>query len=127
MAEVYMLAAVNGFFVLLLFILFWMTGSLTDLSGFEWFSEMLWMSWGQLSGKAPKAGSRRLAVADSCCPYFRCIRRNVCIFAHRRLHQIRPEGTTQEPEAGQRSCFREELLHGDRMERPNAAPHRTAH
>lgn len=55
MAEVYMLAAVNGFFCALLFFAFWLTGSLTDLSGFEWFSEMLWMSWGQLSGKAPKA------------------------------------------------------------------------
>jgi hypothetical protein len=55
MAEVYLLAAVNAFFVFLLFVTFTITGSLTDLSGFEWFSEMLWMSWGQLSGKAPKA------------------------------------------------------------------------
>merc|ERR1711959_212968 len=55
MSEVYLLAGINGFFCMLLFFSFWFTGSLTDLSGFEWFSEMLWMSWGQLSGKAPKA------------------------------------------------------------------------
>ena len=92
--QVYLLGAVNAFFVFLLFIAFSVTGSLTDLNGFEvfwlpsfrcglcravpfavslacfrsfpggpdiiwplwqWFSEMLWMSWGQLSGKAPKA------------------------------------------------------------------------
>jgi hypothetical protein len=55
MSEVYLLAAVNAVFCFMLFVLFWVTGSLTDLSGFEWFSEMFWMSWGQLSGKAPKA------------------------------------------------------------------------
>jgi len=54
-SEVYLLAGVNAFFVFLLFFSFSVTGSLADLSGFEWFSEMLWMSWGQLSGKAPKA------------------------------------------------------------------------
>lgn len=55
LAEVYLLAAVNGAFTIFLFFAFTITGSLTDLSGFEWFSEMFWMSWGQLSGKAPKA------------------------------------------------------------------------
>jgi hypothetical protein len=35
MAEVYLLAAVNAFFVFLLFVTFTITGSLTDLSGFE--------------------------------------------------------------------------------------------
>jgi len=55
MAEVYLLAGVNAFFCFLLFVFFAGTGSLSDLSGFEYFSEMLWMSWGQLSGKAPKA------------------------------------------------------------------------
>merc|ERR1711970_1008056 len=55
MSEVYLLAGINAFFCMLLFFAFWFTGSLTDLSGLTWFSEMLWMSWGQLSGKAPKA------------------------------------------------------------------------
>jgi len=55
MAEVYLLAGVNAFFCFLLFVSFTVTGSLQDLSGLTWFSEMLWMSWGQLSGKAPKA------------------------------------------------------------------------
>jgi len=55
LAEVYMLAAINAAFTFFLFFAFTITGSLTDLDGFEWFSEMFWMSWGQLSGKAPKA------------------------------------------------------------------------
>merc|ERR1711970_139129 len=55
MSEVYLLAGVNAFFWLVLFLAFWFTGSLTDLSGFTWLSEMAWMAWGQLSGKAPKA------------------------------------------------------------------------
>lgn len=55
MAEVILLSVINAAFTILLFIAFWFTGSLTDLSGFTWFSEMFWMSWGQLSGKAPKA------------------------------------------------------------------------
>jgi hypothetical protein len=50
-----MLAAINAAFTFFLFFAFTITGSLTDLDGFEWFSEMFWMSWGQLSGKAPKA------------------------------------------------------------------------
>jgi len=55
MAEVWLLVFINGIFVALLFVAFTLTGSLTELSGATWFSEMLWMSWGQLSGKAPKA------------------------------------------------------------------------
>lgn len=50
-----MLVFINAIFTVALFVAFTITGSLTDLSGFEWFSEMFWMSWGQLSGKAPKA------------------------------------------------------------------------
>merc|ERR1711871_1216984 len=57
LAEVYLLAAINAAFTILLYVLFTLTGSLNDLQGFEFFSEMFWMSWGQLSGKAPKAKS----------------------------------------------------------------------
>jgi len=54
-AEIWMLVAVNVFFLTVLFILFAITGSGTDLSGLTYVSEMVWMSWGQLGGKAPKA------------------------------------------------------------------------
>jgi hypothetical protein len=54
-AEVQMLAAVNVVFLAILFILFAITGSGHDMAGFEYVSEMIWMCWGQLGGKAPKA------------------------------------------------------------------------
>merc|ERR1711981_1468726 len=54
-AEVVMLAFVNAFFLAVLFILFAVTGSGSGLTGFEYVSEMVWMCWGQLGGKAPKA------------------------------------------------------------------------
>jgi len=50
-----MLALINAMFTVILMVFFTVTGSLTDLDGFTWWSEMFWMSWGQLSGKAPKA------------------------------------------------------------------------
>merc|ERR1711959_559154 len=50
-----MLVFVNVVFLLILFLLFALTGSGHDLTGLEYVSEMIWMSWGQLGGKAPKA------------------------------------------------------------------------
>jgi len=41
--------------VVFLWIAFWMTGTSHGADSLTWFSEMFWMSWGQLSGKAPKA------------------------------------------------------------------------
>jgi hypothetical protein len=54
-AEIWILVWINVFFLILLFLLFAVTGSGSGLSGFEYISEMIWMSWGQLGGKAPKA------------------------------------------------------------------------
>jgi hypothetical protein len=47
-AQYVVLFWVNVFCVVTLMFLFTITGSLRDMSGFEWFAECLWMSWGQL-------------------------------------------------------------------------------
>merc|ERR1712086_198023 len=54
-AEIVILVWVNIIFLFILFVLFAVTGSGHDMTGFEYVSEMVWMSWGQLGGKAPKA------------------------------------------------------------------------
>merc|ERR1711865_1187445 len=54
-AEIVILVWVNIIFLFILFVLFAVTGSGHDMAGFEYVSEMVWMSWGQLGGKAPKA------------------------------------------------------------------------
>jgi len=54
-AEIQILVWVNVIFLIILFVLFAVTGSGHDMAGFEYMSEMVWMSWGQLGGKAPKA------------------------------------------------------------------------
>jgi len=54
-AEIVILIWVNIIFLFILFVLFAVTGSGHDMVGFEYVSEMVWMSWGQLGGKAPKA------------------------------------------------------------------------
>jgi len=47
-AQYQVLAWVNVFCVVLLMFLFTITGSLADRSGFDFWAEMAWMSWGQL-------------------------------------------------------------------------------
>merc|ERR1712166_1073275 len=54
-AEIVILVWVNIIFLFILFVLFAVTGSGQDMTGFEYVSEMVWMSWGQLGGKAPNA------------------------------------------------------------------------
>merc|ERR1712166_1206238 len=54
-AGIVILVWVNIIFLFILFVLFAVTGSGHDMTGFEHVREMVWMSWGQLGGKAPKA------------------------------------------------------------------------
>merc|ERR1719424_291182 len=49
-AQVICLVYVNIFCVILLSVLFGMTGTLADRSGLDFILEMTWLSWGQLSG-----------------------------------------------------------------------------
>jgi len=58
-AQYQVLFWVNIFCIVVLMILFTITGSLADLHGFEWFAECLWMSTGQLFdgiGGSPDGG-----------------------------------------------------------------------
>lgn len=58
-AQYQVLFWVNVFCIIVLMILFTITGSLADLSGFDWFAECLWMSTGQLFdgiGGSPDGG-----------------------------------------------------------------------
>jgi hypothetical protein len=49
-AQVVCLVIVNIFCVVVLGVLFGLTGSMEDKDGLDFLSEILWMSWGQLSG-----------------------------------------------------------------------------
>merc|ERR1719238_297360 len=47
-AQYQVLAVVNVICIVILMVLFTVTGSLADRTGFDFFGEMLWMSFGQL-------------------------------------------------------------------------------